>query len=131
MNIEKRKLKDVDKNLIIQLLNDPMVKRHMPLSVENFDEKQYLDFIASKEAIWKTHGFGPWAYFIDNKFVGWGGVQPDEGDFELALVLAPAYWGFGRHFYNDLIHEAFNELNLDSVTILFPPHAKELNGYSE
>jgi hypothetical protein len=121
MHFEKRKLKDVDKNLIIQLLNNPMIKRHMPLSVEHFDENNYRDFIASKEAIWKIFGFGPCAYFINNEFVGWGGIQPDEDDFELALVLAPAYWSLGRHFYNDLIHEAFTELNLDSVTILFPP----------
>ena len=121
MHIEKRKLKDVDKNLIIQLLNDPLVKRHMPLSVENFDEKQYINFIEAKDSIWKNFGFGPWAYFIDNKFVGWGGIQPDEGDFELALVLSPNYWGYGRHLYKELIKEAFSELHLESVTILFPP----------
>lgn len=40
----------------------------MPLSVENFDEKQYLNFIEAKESIWKEFGFGPWAYFIDYKF---------------------------------------------------------------
>lgn len=121
MHIEKRKLKDVDKNLIIQLLNNPLVKRHMPLSVKNFDEKQYIDFIEAKESIWKNFGFGPWAYFINDKFVGWGGIQPDEDDFELALVLSPDSWGYGRHLYNDLIQEAFSELNLKSVTILFPP----------
>lgn len=120
MHIEKRKLQDVDKNLIIQLLNDPLVKRHMPLSIDNFDEKQYVNFIEAKEAIWKNFGFGPWAYFIDGKFVGWGGIQPDEDDFELALVLSPDFWGYGRYLYNDLIHEAFSELHLESVTILFP-----------
>ena len=55
------------------------------------------------------------------KFAGWGGIQPDEKDFELALVLDPAYWGYGRQLYHDLIQEAFVDLNLNSVTILFPP----------
>ncbi|CAN5268535.1 hypothetical protein BH10PSE19_BH10PSE19_00850 [soil metagenome] len=128
MKIEKRMLRLVDKNLIIKLLNDPLVKRHMPLSAEDFNEKQYIDFIAAKEAIWKEHGFGPLAYFIDDEFAGWGGIQPDEDDFELALVLAPAYWGYGRKLYIDLIQEAFMELNLNSVTILFPPSRTRIKG---
>jgi [ribosomal protein S5]-alanine N-acetyltransferase len=121
MHIEKRKLNSVDKNQIIKLLNNPLVKRHMPLSVEDFGDKQYLAFIASKAAIWEEYGFGPSAYFIEKKFAGWGGIQPDEKDFELALVLDPAYWGYGRQLYHDLIQEAFVVLKLNSVTILFPP----------
>lgn len=121
MHIEKRRLKNVDKNLIIQLLNDPLIKRHMPLSVDNFDEKQYFNFIEAKESIWKNFGFGPWAYFIDDKFMGWGGIQPDGDNFELALVLSSEHWGYGRHLYNDLIQEAFSGLHLESVTILLPP----------
>jgi ribosomal-protein-alanine N-acetyltransferase len=128
MHIEKRRLKLVDKNLIIKLLTHPLVKRHMPLSAESFDEKNYYEFIASKEAIWEKFGFGPYAYFVKNEFVGWGGIQPDEEDFELALVLDPAHWGYGRQLYNDLIHQAFVELNLDSVTILFPPSRTRIKG---
>lgn len=59
MHIEKVMLGSVNKNLIIKLLNDPLVKRHMPLSVEHFDEKHYLDFIRAKDAIWTEYGFGP------------------------------------------------------------------------
>lgn len=121
MQIEKRMLKFVNKDSIIKLFNDPLVKRYMPLCADNFDEKQYWDFITAKESIWKMHGFGPWAYFIYNEFAGWGGIQPDKDDFELALVLSPAYWGYGRKIYTDLIQEAFTELNLNSVIILFPP----------
>lgn len=121
MHVEKISLKSVDKNLIIQLLSDPLVKRHMPLSAESFGDKQYFDFIASKEAIWEQFGFGPSAYIVNNELIGWGGIQPDVNDFELALVLAPAYWGYGRQLYNDLIQQAFVELKLASVVILFPP----------
>ena len=121
MNIERRKLKDVDKSLIIKLLNHPLVKRHMPLSTAHFGEEQYTAFMKAKASIWERFGFGPWAYFIDNQFVGWGGIQPDEDNFELALVLCPKAWGYGRYLYQDLIQEAFVELCLKSVTILFPP----------
>ncbi|KTD62160.1 GNAT family N-acetyltransferase [Legionella spiritensis] len=128
MHLEKKRLKLVDKNLIIELLNNPIVQRHMPLSSQGFDEKQYNTFIASKEDIWEKHGFGPWAYFIDGNFAGWGGIQPDEENFELALVLSPAYWGYGKKIYKDMIEEAFHKLNLDSVTILFPPSRTRIKG---
>lgn len=120
IDITKRKLSFVDKEFFIQLFNNPLIKRHMPLLTENFDDKQYNAFIASKDAIWEKFGFGPLAYYINNDFAGWGGLQPDEDDFELALVLSPKYWGYGRYLYHDLIKEAFDKLNLASVTILFP-----------
>ena len=93
----------------------------MPLSPKVFDSACYDQFIAEKKAIWEERGFGPYAYFVSNNFIGWGGIQPDEGDYELALVLSPKYWGYGKELYHDLIQEAFVQHNLDSVTILFPP----------
>jgi len=126
--IEKKRLTSVDKNSIIELFNNPLVKRHMPLSADLFDDNHYQAFIAAKEALWETCGFGPYAYFIKDTFIGWGGIQPEAENFELALVLAPAYWGYGKQIYRDLIHQAFIELKLGSVTILFPPSRKKIKG---
>lgn len=128
MLIEKKKLQSVNKELIIALFNDPLVKRHMPLSPVDFDDIQYQQFISGKESIWKEFGFGPYAYFIKGEFIGWGGIQPDEGDYELALVLSPAYWGYGKQLYHDLVQEAFIQHNLASVTILFPPSRTRVRG---
>lgn len=121
MDIEKQPLSSVDKKLIIELFNDPLVKRHMPLASEHFNELHYQEFIKAKEKIWQEHGFGPQAYFVDGQFIGWAGIQPDDKDFELALVLSPKFWGYGRYIYHELIKQAFETLNLKSVTILFPP----------
>lgn len=121
MNIEKRKLSTVDKKLIIELFNERLVKRHMPLASETFDESHYQAFLEAKKSIWQEYGFGPMAYFVNGEFIGWAGIQPDDGDFELALVLSPKFWGYGRYIYQELIKQAFDELNLESVTILFPP----------
>ncbi|NNM60233.1 MAG: GNAT family N-acetyltransferase [Legionellales bacterium] len=74
-----------------------------------------------KEAIWTELGFGPWAYVTEDQFIGWGGIQPDGDDFELALVLNPTYWGYGKVIYDDLIRFAFEELKLSSLVIYFPP----------
>lgn len=129
MRFEKRRLNKVDKDSMIQLLTHPSVQRHMPLSTSSFGEKEYATFIAAKEKIWEKHGFGPSAYFVDDQFIGWAGIQPDEGDdFEIAIVLSPQYWGYGKQIYKELIQYAFAELKLPSVTILFPPSRTRIKG---
>lgn len=121
MQLEKKRLSEIEKSSIIELLNHPLVKKHMPLSAPNVGDKEYEDFINAKEAIWSTHDFGPWAYVINGQFIGWGGIQPDEDEFEIALVLHPDYWGYGKQIYNEIIHFAFHELKLPSVVVYFPP----------
>lgn len=125
---EKKRLTEIDKSLVIALLNHPKVKKHMPLSVAHVGEKEYFDFIAAKEAIWAEKGFGPWAYLINGKFIGWAGLQPDGEDIEIAIVLDPLYWGQGQRIYQDLIRYAFSELNLSSVVIYLPPTRRHIRG---
>ena len=76
MKIEKQRLSLIDKSLIFQLFNDPLVQRHMPLASEHFTEHDYQEFIKAKEQIWQEKGFGPEAYFVDGQFIGWAGIQP-------------------------------------------------------
>lgn len=45
---------------------------------------------------WQQYGYGPWAFEIDQQFAGWGGLQYEEGDADLALVLHPKFWGSGK-----------------------------------
>jgi len=33
-----------------------------------------MEWIAGKEKLWAEHGYGPWAFLIDGKFAGWGGL---------------------------------------------------------
>ena len=75
---------------------------------------------------WQDHGYGPWAFLVDNKFAGWGGLQYEDGDADLALVLHPQYWGFSKKIFNEIIRRAFNEMGMESITILFPP-LQEIN----
>lgn len=100
----------------------------MPLIKGYFDENKCKKFVAAKESLWMEHGYGPWAFIIDGVFAGWGGVQPENGTADLALVLHPDFWGMGRMLYQKIIHFAFNELQLPSVTILFPPTRTRVQG---
>lgn len=83
MNIEFRRLTEINKFEIIELMNDPLVRRQMPLTKDNFGESDCDEFIAAKERLWANHGYGPWAFVVDSQFAGWGGLQPENGEADL------------------------------------------------
>lgn len=128
MQIERKRLNEIDAELVIQLCNNPQIKKHMPLSKDNFDQDEYRKFINAKEKIWIDNGYGPWAYFVDGNFVGWGGLQPEDGEVEIALVLHPQYWGYGPLLFKDIIKYAFDILKLKSIIVLFPPSRTKIKG---
>ena len=128
MDIEFKRLNTVSKTELIDLMNHPLVRRQMPLLDKPFTNNDFERFIAAKEQLWRNFGFGPWAFFIGGCFAGWGGLQPEDGDADLALVLHPDYWGLGKIIYKEIVERAFYEMNLASVTILFPPSRTRIRG---
>jgi len=100
----------------------------MPLLGDTFGEADCDAFIAGKETLWTEHGYGPWAISVDDHFVGWGGLQPEEGDADLALVLHPNSWGMGKPIYDEIIERAFGEMGFESITVLLPPTRVRVKG---
>ncbi len=121
MRIEFARLSDIDVAEIIALHTHPLVRRHMPLSDDDFGEAECREWVQGKERQWQEHGYGPWAFIIDGEFAGWGGLQRENDDADLALVLHPHHWGAGKGIYDEIIRRAFGEMGLRSVTILLPP----------
>lgn len=128
MNIVFKHLTEVEKSDIIDLMNNALVRKQMPLLTGDFTETDCDNFVAGKERLWEEHGFGPWAFVVDDKFAGWGGVQPDDGEADLALVLHPDFWGIGKALYEKIVDKAFNELGIDSIQVLFPPTRTRIKG---
>lgn len=128
MTLEFKRLPEVNPADIIELMNNPQVGKEMPLTKDNFNEDDAKAFVTGKEQLWKEHGFGPWAFFIDGQFAGWGGVQPEAGEADLALVLHPKFWGTGKRIYDEIIKRAFGEMGLGSVMISFPPSRTRVRG---
>lgn len=106
---------------IIDLMNDPAVRRHLPLAQDKFGDADCDRFVATKERMWEEKGFGPWAFLLDGEFIGWGGLQPEGDDVDVGLVLSQKYWGAGPAIYRRVLMHAFEELCVDSVTALLPP----------
>ena len=115
-----KRLTDVPPDVVIDLMNDPDVRRHLPLARGRFGMPEYERFIVAKERIWEENGYGPWAFVLDDDFVGWGGLQPEGDDVDVGLVLRRAYWGAGRVLYARFVDYAFRELGADAVIALLP-----------
>ena len=127
MDLELIRLNDIDCADIIALHTDPRVLLHMPLAGGDFDESECKKWMAGKERQWEINGYGPWAFLIDGHFAGWGGLQLENGDADLALVLSPEYWGFGKTVYREIARRAFDDMGFESITALLPPGRVRVN----
>jgi len=113
---------EIEQAQIIALMNNELVGKHLPLLGNGFSAENCHAFLKAKHQLWDEHGFGPWAFLINGEFAGWGGLQPEHGDADFALVLHPRFWGWGRKIFNKVKEQAFNNMNLGSITILLPPN---------
>jgi RimJ/RimL family protein N-acetyltransferase len=115
-------LYEVEEEKIIDLMNNGSVAKYLPLLSGEFSEEDCRTFLKAKKKLWKEHGFGPWAFLIDQEFAGWGGLQPEQGEADFALILHPKYWGWGLKIFREVEDRAFNDMNLSSITALLPPN---------
>ena len=116
-----RRLTEISPDSIIELMNDHAVRRHLPLARERFGVSACESFVAVKEQMWEESGFGPWAFVLDDEFIGWGGLQPEGDDVDLGLVLRRKHWGAGPVLFRKILTHAFEKLDVDSVIALLPP----------
>jgi len=120
VRLEFKHLREISCTEIIAVNTNPLVRRQMPLSEDQFGEVECKEWVAGKEKQWEEYGYGPWAFMVDGKFAGWGGLQYENSDADLGLVLHPDYWGMGKTIYEEIIRRAFGEMGFKSVTILLP-----------
>ena len=128
MILEFKRLTEIDLIDIISLNNNPDVLRQMPLGSANFDLSKAKEWVQQKDVQWQQYGYGPWAFLINQKFAGWGGLQYEKGDADLALVFHPDFWGSGKAIYHEIVKRAFTSLRLESITILLPPSRTKIKG---
>jgi RimJ/RimL family protein N-acetyltransferase len=121
-------LRDVDVADLLNLMNDPRVRRHMPLASGTLDADDVRTWIASKEALWDRPDRGPWGVLLGGRFAGWAGVQPHREQAELAVVLRPDAWGAGPRVASRLLDIAFGSFGLSRVYVLLPPSRTRVAG---
>ena len=126
MKIARLRLSQIPINDLLDLLNHPDVLRHMPLGQATMSLSQCQQWVEDKEAHWAQHAYGPWALMVGDKLAGWGGLQDEAGDADLAVVLHPSFWGYGRQIFLELVHEAFEERGFPCITIHLPLTRRKL-----
>ena len=107
-------------------MSDPRTAVHMPLLTSAWDEAQTVNFIAMKEACWARDGLGHWAFLADGKYVGWGGFQKEQDEWDFGLVLRPDAFGLGPRIAKQAIDFAIADERIPFVTFLLPPSRKNL-----
>lgn len=107
-------------------MSDPALANHMPLLQGTWDRKRTADFVAMKEARWAQDGLGHWAILADGAYVGWGGFQLEEADWDFGLVLKPSAFGLGMKITAKALAFARTDARISSVTFLLPPTRTKL-----
>ncbi len=120
-DIEFVRLNTIPKECFLNLMNNEKVRRYLPLLEGTFSQQDYNKFLKSKQKLWDEFGFGPWAIKIHGKFAGWGGLQPEGGNADFALVLDPKFWGWGFKIFSAVKKHAYSNLPLKTITVLLPP----------
>jgi len=57
--IEFVHLDEIEEEKIIDLMNNEMVRRQLPLLVDSFRPESCQAFLKAKKRLWNEHGFGP------------------------------------------------------------------------
>ncbi|MFM7140070.1 MAG: hypothetical protein ACKOXS_07240 [Actinomycetes bacterium] len=111
----------------LELFNDQKVKKHMPLADFSVDEDWIQSWIAKKLDSSKETPFEISSIWVEDKFAGWGGIQADGENFEVAIVLRPQYWGFGLEIYCNYINEYKNS-GLANPLLVYLPLTRKIDG---
>ena len=120
------RLSEIDPVVIATHMSDPRVAEHMPLLTFEWDGVVAQKFIAKKEEFWSRDGLGHWAFLVNGQYVGWGGFQKEDGEWDFGLVLRPQSFGLGRRIARQAIDFAIADQRIPYVTFLLPPSRKNL-----
>ena len=85
----------------VELLNLDMVRKHL-IKHPMFTTESVKVWLQSKIKMNQERSCILREIRNEGKLIGWCGIQIESGDYELALVLSPKYWGHGRDAINQL-----------------------------
>lgn len=120
------RLTEIDLTELVTHMSDPRVAEHMPLLTFEWDEAAAANFVAMKESCWDRDGLGHWAILDNGNYVGWGGFQREEDEWDYGLVLKPTSFGLGTRISRKAIEFAIADDRIPFVTFLLPPSRKNL-----
>ena len=86
----------------LQLLNSDLVRKHL-LEHPRFTRDTLIDWLHEKINEDREPGCRLRVVHAHGKLAGWCGIQSEAGAYEVALVLSPNNWGYGREVLNEVV----------------------------
>ncbi|MFL0809845.1 MAG: N-acetyltransferase [Agarilytica sp.] len=100
--LEYIKLDQIDPNALLPLLNKPSTREHL-VDHEIFDTEKVTLWVQSKIDVDATKGCRVRAIMANKQLAGWCGIQFEDGNYEIAIVIEDNYWGIGIAVFYELM----------------------------
>lgn len=100
--IEYFSFRQVNPKDFLEIVNDDSLRSHL-IDHPYFDRDSLQEWMKEKISIDETQGCRVRAVYIEGVLAGWCGIQPDDKGFEIAIVIAKKFWGFGLPIFNTLM----------------------------
>lgn len=117
MNIEYVKFTEIDTDDFVALLNKETIREHL-IEHELFDIGSVNAWVKSKLEIDSTTGCKVRAILSNNQLAGWCGIQLEDGEYEIAIIIDDSLWGAGKKIFSDIMYWA-KELGHENILIHF------------
>ena len=109
------KINDINPDDFISVLNDEKIRNHL-VAHDFFDSVTIREWVKEKTKHDNMSGCRIRAIIVDSKLAGWCGIQKDNENYEIAMVISKKYWGLGTLVFRDLRSWA-KELGHNEVTV--------------
>lgn len=101
-HIEYIKLNEVNPLAFISILNKQKIRKHL-IEHKIFDAPAVKAWLAAKIEMDSTQGCKVRAIIVDKQLAGWCGIQLEDENFEIAVVIDDRYWGQGRKIFREIM----------------------------
>ena len=100
--IEYINFNDVTPKDFIPLLNKQKIREHL-IDHQLFDESAVKEWLETKIMVDSSQGCKVQAINIDKQLAGWCGIQLENKNYEIAVVIDDRYWGLGRQIFVEIM----------------------------
>lgn len=113
--IEYVKLNDIDPGDFIPILNDQKIRKHL-IEHDLFDVDTARSWVETKIETDSNEGCKVRAIVYEDRLVGWCGIQFEDGEYGMAIIIDQQFWGLGKVVFHDLMRWA-KDLGHDEIFI--------------
>lgn len=115
--VDYPKFNTINPNDFLPLLNSKKIRKHL-IEHELFTIGTLTTWMHNKMKVDATSGCKVRGIVCEGELAGWCGIQLEEGNYELAIVIDDKFWGLGKTVFKDMMCWA-KELEHDEVYIHF------------